>query len=257
MKHAAVHASLWLCMMLTACGAADAPRKVAALQPGQAPASVQSAAASVARDSAEVSPPRAGMPDSCDSKSGKICLPPGWLSHALCDRDYPTIALAMFAKQSPWTRGYLRTKTRAWNASGGGSSNEMMAFDEEVIVLRHRKAKKGGIQVSGAGESYDVVRWDGGCVTLASHEMTLTPPPRPMHARIIFKRLELDVRDVLKRVDSIRPAYLKNRKECKGVSMGRVSMACVKADAALSQAIAKHVRDTGGVPEPKKLPARR
>lgn len=194
------------------------------------------------------------MPTACDTKVGQVCLPPAKFAKAVCDRDYPTVALAMFAHGSPWTRAYLTTKTRAWNASGGGSSNEQMGFDEEVILLRHRVPKTGGMTVSGAGEGYDALRWDGSCVTLAAQEVTFRKPAKPKNARIIWKRLELDVRDALKQQAAIRPNYLKHRKHCKGVSMGRVSKKCVKADGVLSRTVAAFIRESGEMPAPKKLP---
>ncbi len=239
-----------LVMMTSACGAASSVVPASAadttLPVAKAPAD------EAAKD--EPTPQAVGMPDACASKSGDYCLPSRTLAKALCHRDYPTVALAMFAKGTVWTRAYLRTKTRAWNASGGGSSNEMMAMSEEVLVLRHRKPKRGGMQVSGAGESFDVLRWDGGCVTLSSHELTTRAFSKPKNARIVFKRLERGVRDVLKKVEAIRPSYLKHRKECKGVSMGRVSKACEKVDGVLSRTLAAYVRDHGGVPTPQKIP---
>ena len=48
------------------------------------------------------------------------------------------VALALFAKSSPWTRGYLKGDVEAWNASGGVSSGDKLLFDEEVIVLVRR-----------------------------------------------------------------------------------------------------------------------
>jgi len=237
-------------MMTSACG--GAPSVAPASAADTPPPVTESPADDAAEDESTLKP--VGLPDACASKSGDYCLPPPTLSKALCNRDYPTVALAMFAKGTVWTRAYLRTKTRAWNASGGGSSNEMMAVSEEVLVLRHRKRKRGGMQVSGAGDSFDVLRWDGACVTLSSHELTTRAFSKPKNARIVFKRLERGVRDVLKKVEAIRPSYLKHRKECRGVSMGRVSKACEKADSVLSRTLARHVRDQGGVPTPQKIP---
>lgn len=244
-----------LLLGLMACGGAPPLKEPKTADDAAAPESAQPSSADEASDDAEAAaPPAAGMPTECAKQSGDVCLPKEKFARALCDKDYPTIALAMFVQGTVWTRGYLTRKTKAWNASGGGSSNEQMAFDEEVLVLRHRAAAADGVQISGMGDSYDVLRWDGGCVTLGQGELTMRKPPKPKSARIVWKRLEVDVRDTLKRKPELRELYLKHRKECKGVSMGVVSKACVKVDGEFSRAIAKYVRDGGEVPTPQKLP---
>lgn len=162
----------------------------------------------------------------------------------------------MFAHGTPWTRAYSVTTSAAWNASGGASSNEPMAMYEELLILRRRGSDTGGIQVSGAGASYDVLRWDGSCVTLQDGELTFQNPPRIANARVVSKRLELHVRDALKDTPELSKLFQAHRKECKGVTIGDVSKECEKVDGQLSTAIAAHVRDKGGVPEPRKLPRR-
>ncbi|MSP26434.1 MAG: hypothetical protein EXR75_15030 [Myxococcales bacterium] len=147
------------------------------------------------------------------------------------------------------------TRSAAWNASGGASSNEPMALHEELIVLRERKNTT-GIEVSGASTSYDVVRWDGSCVTLQSGEFVFARPSKIANAPIVFKRLEEHVRDALKDQEGLRPTYLAHRRECKGATMGAVTKECEKLDGAFSRAIAEQVRERGGVPTPVKLPKR-
>jgi hypothetical protein len=199
-----------------------------------------------------------GVPTRCsDASSEGFCLPPPYIAKALCNEDWPTLALAMFAKGTPWRRGYSVTTSAAWNASGGASSNEPMAMYEELLVLRRRGADTGGIQVSGAGNSYDVLRWDGSCVTLQDGELTFQTPPKITSARVVAKRLEVHVRDALKEAPELEKLFRAHRKECKGVTVGDVSKECEKLDGQLSVAIAMYVRDRGGVPEPRKLPKRK
>lgn len=194
------------------------------------------------------------LPTSCAAgSSSSVCLPPLPYAKALCNEDYPTLALAMFQKGTPWTRGYSMTKSAAWNASGGASSNEPMAMYEELIVLRERKNTT-GIEVSGASTSYDVLRWDGSCVTLQSGEFVFDRPGKVASAPIVWKRLEEHVRDALKDAEELRPTYLAHRRECKGATMGSVTKECEKLDREFSRAIAEYVRERGGVPLPKKLP---
>jgi hypothetical protein len=200
-------------------------------------------------------PEAQGMPSRCaDGGAGAVCLPPAYLARALCHEDYPTVALAMFARGTPWTRAYSMTTSAAWNASGGASSNERMAMHEELLILRRRGADTSGIQVSGAGASYDALRWDGSCVTLQDGELTFQVPPKVASARVVLKRLELHVRDALKDVPELSKLYQAHRKECKGVTIGDVSKECEKLDGQLSIAVANYVRERGGVPEPHKLP---
>ncbi len=255
---------LVLALALGACGGGEGEPKTAneALDEG-ASADTAKADSPDGASTGEAAAPKAaaepkGMPETCSDRStDEVCLPPGYFATALCDADYPTVALAMFANGSPWTRGYSLTTSRAWNASGGGSSNEKMLRFEELLVLRQRVPKAGGIQVSGSGTSYDVLRWDGSCVTLQQGELTFKTPPKKRNARVVYKRLERHVRDALKLIPELRPTYLKHRKECKGVSMGAVSAKCEKIAYVFSDTIAAYVRKSGGVPTPKKLPKKR
>lgn len=219
-------------------------------------ASDGSAATPSAPAEADAEVEESGIPTQCAKRSegGEICLPSKKFARGMCDGDYPTVALHMFAAGTPWTRLYLTRETKAWNASGGGSSNEKLAFDEEVIVLRHRAPNAGGVQIEGMGASFDVVRWNGACVTLSAGEVTRRAPRKPKNARIVWKRLERKIRDVLKRDEGLRPHYLNHRKSCKGVSMGVVSKSCVKFDAVLSDAVATYARNGGQIPAPTKLP---
>ncbi len=200
--------------------------------------------------------PTASLPTECSDQDTEICLPPKRFMLALCDGDYPSVGLWMFSSGSPWARGYLTGKTKAVYAStSGGSTGEMMSINEEVIVLRkHSSSNPGGIVVSGAGGAYDVMRWDGSCATIETGLIRFDAIPNPKNARIIWSRLEVDIRDALKEDEVVRKAYIKLRKECKGVTMGDVSAKCVKADDALSKTLAAHVRDKGGVPAPSKVP---
>ena len=171
----------------------------------------------------------------------------------LCQSTYVNVALAMFAKGTPWQRGYLTRKTQAWNAEGGASVAGFVEFDEEVLVLNSRMPPKGGMVVSGTG-GYQTLRWDGSCVTLQSEEVTFKRPPAPKYPRIEWRWLEDGMRDVLRKDPKVDEAYLAQRKECKGVTTGDVSKKCVTADQKLVDAIVDHVSNGGDVAPPAKLP---
>jgi hypothetical protein len=194
------------------------------------------------------------LPTTCAKKDGDMCTPPKAFVDRLCQQSNPAAALALFKKGSPWTRGYLRGKTKAWNASGGASDQNELEFDEEVLVLRQRAADLGGMQVSGAGGGFDALRWNGNCVTLSKEEVTLSNPPKPKSAKVEWRLLDDKMRDAMRNDDKVNKAYQARQKECKGATMGTVSDKCVKFDNALSDAIVEYVRNGGEVPKPDKLP---
>lgn len=236
---------------LLAVAACSAPPPVSAPAPTSAPTAAPSAAPSVA----EEDKPFGKIPDACDDPSAKMCLPPAKFVKRLCASFYPDVALAMLAKGTPWQRAYLRVKSvEAWNASGGMSSADKVVFEEELLVVSRREAKTGGIQVSGAGGSFDVLRWDGTCASLMEDEVSLKPYATPKHAKIPWKSLDDKVRDALSANDKIGKAYALRRKECKGATMGDVSLKCVKADDKLNAAVFEYVRGGGSMPTPAKLP---
>jgi hypothetical protein len=112
----------------------------------------------------------------------------------------------------------------------------------------------GGMEVSGASGGFEVLRWDGSCVTLQAGELTTDPMPKLHNARIVWNSVEVDTREALREDEKVNEAYRKHRKECKGVSMGDVTDKCVVADKELNVAIVAYVRDGGKLPEPHKLP---
>lgn len=195
-----------------------------------------------------------GIPEACDGKD-KLCLPPKSFAKRVCGSGFhPDLALHFFGKSSPFSRGYLAMNVNAWNASGGASSADKLVFDEEIIVLLERKADTGGMQVSGAGGSYDVLRWDGTCSTLSSEELTFNAPPKPKTAKVAFKDLSEETQSALLQDEKIKKVNADRKKECKGVSMGEVSAKCVKLVDQLSESIVEYVRNGGAVPKPTKLP---
>lgn len=246
-----------LCWSLVGCGGATLePESAAAESPASEPTEEERDSASASASKQEEAPAEPeGLPTACADSSAEYCMPTKGFAKRLCEGDFPTVALAMFSGKAPWTKAYLGRKTKAWSASGAGSSNEELPRDEEVVVLLHRGPPDlGGIQVSGATGGFEVLRWNGNCVTLQEGELLFDAPPRPKIARIVWKRIEMDTRDSLREDEAVNKAYLDHRKHCKGVSMGRVSLECVKADKKLGQAIADYVRGGGELAKPNRLP---
>lgn len=194
------------------------------------------------------------VPTTCTPDANGLCAPPVAFVKHLCAGSYPDVALAMFGKGTPWTRGYLRRTMEAWNASGGASSNEKVELDEEVLLLVHRAPDTGGMSVSGATGSYEALRWDGTCVSLTSEEVTTKLPPKAKYAKIPWKVLDVKTRDALAADEKVGAVVTDYRKECKGASFGEVSLKCVKADQKLSVVIVDYIRGGGTVPVPASLP---
>lgn len=230
-------------LMLSACaGARRKPSKA----PAKATASVKKPAEKLADPAPAPEPEKETFPTAC-AGSAEPCTPPERFVEKLCQTQRTDAALVLFAKSSPWTRGYLTRDTEAWNASGGGTSRGKLIFDEEVIVLRKREASG---MIVGQGSNFDVLRWDGSCATLANEELTMKKPPRAKTPAIGWRNLSGPTRDALMADSKIAALYDKRRKECKGVTSGDVSMACVKAEAALDSGIVAFVREGGAIPIP-------
>jgi hypothetical protein len=238
--------------LLAGCGGAPAPSSV----PAASASADAEAPSSKAQPSGagEASKPATELPASCEARDDKLCLPPAAFAKRLCDGFFADVALSMFAKDTPWTRGYLRREVEAWNASGGASSSDKLVLDEEVLLVARRKADTGGMTVSGASGSYDVLRWDGTCSSLMDEEVTTKPPRAPRHAKIPWKSLGDPVRDALLANEKVGKIAAERKKECKGATMGEVSLKCVKADTALSVSVVEYVRGGGALPAPSKLP---
>lgn len=254
MRPVVARLSLWVCALASACGGtkpAEAPE--AENQPEDAPApSGPAAEEATPPASADSAKSATGVPTEC-FKQGAMCSPDPQFVKRLCNGKFPSVGLYLFSNPK-WTRGYLTRRTKAWNASGGASDSGWVEFDEEVLILYARVADAGGMQVSGAGGSFDALRWDGSCVTLQSEEVTMSKAPSPKYPPIDFRYLDDDTQEALRKEEKINKAWQERRKECKGATSGEVSLKCVKADEALTKSVIAFVRGGGSLPEPKKLP---
>lgn len=196
------------------------------------------------------------IPEACaDGTSGDGCVMSKGFVKRLCGGVYPELALMLFQKTTPWKRVYVAVKeVNPFNGYSGPSSEEKLFFEEELLVLRSHKADAGGMQVSGAGSTYDVLRWDGSCATLSGEEVRLVAPPKPKHATIPWRILEDATQEALKKDDNLAKVATERRKECKGATMGAVSAKCEKADKLLNDLVVDVVRNGTTVPKPAKVP---
>lgn len=160
----------------------------------------------------------------------------------------------MFRGGTPWQRRYLLGKTRAVNASGGETVEGSLLRGEEVIVLRHRRAAAGEMQIGAGHGQYDALRWNGSCVSLEAGEVTARRPSTPGHARIEWPWLGGAMRQALRRDPAVNEAFLARKKECRGATSGVVSKACERFDATLIERIAAYVRTGPELPAPEDAP---
>jgi hypothetical protein len=245
---------LLLPVLLAACGGKPAAKDVA--HEGVAPADAvpdAGAESPLEKTSAQEEPRPAGLPKTC-ANGASPCVPEPAFVKRLCNAPFFDVALTMFAKESPFTRMYLKGEVEAWNADGGASARTRLAFDEEVLALRRRGPAAGGIVVGSGGAGWLVLRWDGNCYSLEEGELTEKRPPQPKGAPLPFRLYEAATRDALLKNAKILAAYKKRGKECKGAISGDVSRACEQADTALSVQIVTEVRGGLTVPVPAKLP---
>ncbi len=239
-----------LCLF-TGCGASQPAPPTSAAPPASAAPSAQPPPAPAASSApARVQAPR-GVPTACDAdatRAAGVCVPSTADVDHLCQAASVDAALVMFVKGSPWARRFLTRETEAWNAGGGATSRGKLAFDEEVIVLRKREANA---MMVGQGASYDALRWDGACVSLSSEELTDKLPPKAKAGPVAWREIGQKTRDALLGDAKLTALYAKRQKECKGVMSGEVSLACVKADGALSAGIVDAVRGGFAAPTPE------
>ncbi len=202
-------------------------------------------------DSVPDAPPLAaeGVPDTC-AKGREECVPEPSFVKRLCNDVHQDTALYMFRSGTPWQRVYLKGRVEAVNASGGATVQGFLEFDEEVLVLRQRKASADGIQIGESSGSYDALRWNGSCVSLDGGEITTALPPKAKHSRVEWRYVGENMRTALRRDEKLAEGVRARQKECKGATMGAVSKKCENLDNKLVDEIVKYVRNTADLPQP-------
>lgn len=189
------------------------------------------------------------LPSSCEA--GPECVPPAEFAKAACKGRYPDMAIAMFEKQTPWKRLYLKAESiEAVNAYGSRDTPEPIIFGEEVLLLRG--AGEGSMTTSA---DVDVLRWDGSCATV-SREMFVDRQMREVNnAPIEWKALDGYIRQALLKSKYVKLTYEAQKVACKDSRFGAPSEECEKANGRLNDAITVAVRGGTNIPVPEKLPA--
>ncbi len=203
------------------------------------PATATATATSTSTSTSTSTPRDDRVPSRCADASAALCVPPAAFVERLCAKPQQDLALALFAKSTPFARGYLRGKL------------DELVFDEEVLILRFRAPQKGGMVVGSGNGSYDVLRWDGTCSTGVEAEMIArVRPARPRAAHVQWHRIGSRLQDALIAAsDAVKAAHTRRGRECRGAMTGDVSAACERADQALADAVIDCVR-ARALPEP-------
>ncbi len=232
-----------LASSLVACGSSVPAPKAPVTEPvAEAPSEASTGETSVRAEDTSAS---ASIPTTCEGGADG-CVMAFAAAKKVCAGGRPEVALALFARGTPWRRAYVAVRQAdAFSGLGGPTSDEKLIFDEELLVLRERKPDLGGMSVSGVGPSYDMVRWDGTCATLSAGEVTFRKPPKARHAVIPWRNLDDNAKAALMKDGAVSKLATERRKECKGATMGEVSAKCEKADRGLNDAVVEAVR--GGV----------
>ena len=240
-------------LSMTGCGASSAPPPAPAERTVQIEAwDLDSPPEAAAPEVKKEEPGPVPIPEECAQPGEKMCTPSPEFVEQLCDSTRPNVALTMFRKDAPWTRAYVRVnKLEAWYASGSRSRPAELSFREELIVLKDRSASADGMVVSGAG-SYDVLRWDGSCVSVMNDEISMYPNGMPDVANIEWRRLDPDIQTALEEDQKIVLRNKSRREKCKSGGPG-ADRSCSKAKKGLSRMIAAYVRRGGDVPIRRRL----
>jgi hypothetical protein len=235
--------SVFLVFFAIACGSAPVPPAAPPVRTDEPAPSPPPAIEAVEEPTpAPVAAPTSPVvPMTCaDDNAEGICAPPSVFVKDVCGGfAKPDVALALFAKGSPWTRGYLRLNVDAWYTASR-SAKVALKLDEEVIVMHHPNPS-GGIIVNG-GAPYDVMRLDGNCATLSGEEVTLKRPPAPKHPPVPWKQLDPRTREAL-----LQDSVVSNAKDGWDDDCGHTP-ACVKAEGKLTVAILDYMARGGKVP---------
>ena len=227
-----------------ACGGSAPPVESGAKAKG--PAGVK-----VAKRASKSAAKEAPVPSRCIKRKG-ACMPPVKWAERLCQDVYPDLALYMFRKGSPWDRFYMRVGLNAVNG-WGPTVPENLVQGEEVIPINYRGQRDGFI-VEGSLGTFDVLRWNGSCVTLDLGEVTTNAPGQPKNPRIEWRHLSDSTQDALMANEEVADAVRSRQRECKGASIGKVTAECERLDRELAGVIARYVRNGGGVPLPQSHP---
>ncbi len=196
-----------------------------------------------------------GFPRICTREAG-ACYPPVDFVRALCKKKYPGVAIAMFEKTAPWKHAFVKVKDVApVNSLGGPTAFSRLEFLEEVLLLREREIKQQQMIVD-IPNSFDVLRFDGTCATLAEDEfMTKKPYVRARYAPIIWQQIDARIRQALTQIPKVDQAAEAQTLACRGSFLAGGGEPCKDATQQLARAIVAVLSEGVQLPPPSELPS--
>ena len=251
--------AIWVPIFATACGSSVPAPRPAPVEHTAKSVEVKTVAKKSQAPKPEVASPStpAVLPSSCAGLN-KDCYPPQDFVRTLCKKKYPGVAIVMFNKTAPWQHAYVKVKDVApFNSLGGPSAPARLEFLEEVILLRQRKPSRQQQQMMmDLPLSYDVLRFDGTCSTLAEDEfMTKKPYVRPRYAPIIWQQIDGRIRQVLAQNSKVESAVDAQEAACHGTFLAGGGEPCKDATQQLARAIIAALSDGIELPLPSVMPA--
>jgi hypothetical protein len=234
------------CFLLGCGGAASGPVAPRAAESEARPTATP-AAVPIVEVAAEE--PERSLPTQCVEGEGAVCTLPADFGERLCAGAYPEVAIHLFAPKTPWKRVYLQKSFQAWHVGGRGEMRELRAGEEVLVVKTGRGDLTGG-------QAFDVLRWDGTCVSLMEDEISFRKPATAVPANIPWKRLEPEYQSAFAQEKQIESLRAQQAKICDDPAVDKEPKRskCELARRQLSQAIAQSVAKGKALPPLRALP---
>ena len=236
MRFAKVLSLVCAALSLVACGGSPAPEPATVAQPAGADDRPEASPTSPDREGAAEQEARS-LPASCEGSSP--CTMPKDFGGRLCQGAAAEVAMHLFAPGSPWQRVYVKRAFKAWHVGGRGEMRDLKS-GEEVLVVK-QGGNSGSMDLG--GRAFDVLRWDGTCVSLMEDEISFQRPPSAVPANITFAKLAPEFQEYLA-ADKPVGSLLSNQKrlcEDKKAEKEPGKTKCELARRQLSQGIARVV----------------
>ena len=191
------------------------------------------------------------IPTYCAS-AAKPCVPPPDFVELLCRDRFASVAPYLFQKHTPFVRLHVKSRSvELGNSFKGPTGSNAVAFAEELVLLRvisesAENAKKPPL------ERYDLLRWDGTCLTLPKTDVVTYLPGMPQAAPVEFNEFDSTMRVALLRDKKIGKLHDDRERVCQ---QGQASEGCTKASKALSEGIVGAIRQGLRLPMPRERPS--
>jgi hypothetical protein len=191
------------------------------------------------------------VPTYCASKI-KPCVPPQDFVRQLCQDRYASVAPYLFQKHTPYVRLHAKSRSiELKNGFNGPTGTQPVAFAEEVLLMRVATVEPAKPKAT-AEEVYDVLRWDGTCVTAPKRDLVTYLPGTPQAALVDITTLDTTTRTALLRDAKLAKLDSSRTAACRADAK---SDGCAQAARALSDAIVAAIRQGLRLPMPRQRPS--